>query len=73
MDVNDHAGRLNERGVQAFFASRLAPTMECISTVGASPLAIDVNDYAGRLNERGVQAFFASRLAPTGPAWSITR
>ena len=26
MDVNDDAGRLDERGVWAFFASKLAPT-----------------------------------------------
>ncbi|KAB0502987.1 hypothetical protein F7R06_16730 [Pseudomonas moorei] len=27
MDVNDNAGCLNSRGVRAFFASRLAPTV----------------------------------------------
>ena len=50
IDVNDDAGRLNER----------------ITPVGASLLAMDVNDYAGRLDERVAQTFFASRLAPTG-------
>ncbi|VVP95134.1 hypothetical protein PS918_03608 [Pseudomonas fluorescens] len=39
MDVNDDTGLLNERGVWSFFASRLAPTFEMHSTVGASLLA----------------------------------
>ena len=30
MDVNDDAGCLNARVVLAFFASRLAPTGECV-------------------------------------------
>ena len=51
IDVNDDAGRLDER----------------ITPVGASLLAMDVNDDAGRLDERVAWTFFASRLAPTGP------
>ncbi len=69
MDVNDDAGRLGERGVRAFFASRLAPTRDWVHTVkivGASLLAMGVNDDAGYLDKRGVWAFFASKLAPTG-------
>jgi hypothetical protein len=57
MDVNDDAGCLDERGVWAFFASRLAPTRDRVHTikiVGASLLAMDVNDDAGCLDERGV-------------------
>jgi hypothetical protein len=68
MVVNDDACCLNERGVWAFFASRLAPTRDRVHTVeivGASLLAMDVNDDACCLNERGAWAFFASRLAPT--------
>ncbi|WP_392886276.1 hypothetical protein ACF6ZU_19945 [Pseudomonas migulae] len=69
MDVNDDAGCLIARGVRAFFASRLAPTVDrvhTVKTVGASLLAMDVNEDAGCLDERGVWAFFASKLAPTG-------
>jgi hypothetical protein len=56
MDVNDDAGRLEERGVWAFFASRLAPTRDrvhAVKIVGASLLAMDVNDDVGCLDERG--------------------
>jgi len=68
MDVNDDAGCLDERGVWALVASKLAPTVDWVHTVkmvGVSLLAMDVNDAAGRLDERGVWAFFASKLAPT--------
>jgi hypothetical protein len=61
-------GGLDERGVLAFFASRLAPTgdwVHTVKTVGASLLAMDVNDDAGCLDECSVWAFFASKPAPT--------
>jgi hypothetical protein len=64
MDVNDNADCPNQRGVWAFFASRLAPTGDRVHTVkivGASLLAMVVNDDVGCLDERGVWAFFASR------------
>jgi hypothetical protein len=72
--VNDDACCLDERGVWAFFASRLAPTGDWVYTVkmvGASLLAMDVNGDAGCLDERGVWAFFASKLAPTGGARTL--
>ncbi len=34
MDVNDNAGCLNPRGVPAFFASRLAPTIAQLTGIG---------------------------------------
>ena len=63
MDVNDNACILNAGVVLAFFASKLAPTMQ--NLVGVGLPAMVVNDNAGIQDERVFLAFFASKLAPT--------
>jgi len=37
MDVNDYAGRLNDRVVRSFFASKLAPTMVLRGALPVNP------------------------------------
>ncbi len=81
MDVNDNAGRLNERGVRAFFAGKPAPTGICvrfrfsplIRPSVSSPSAFDLSAPSrGRVEVlRSGQPGMDAGLAAPGHGWPM--